>query len=212
MYIYNGKISEWSPTVSDYSRPLAQSAGQLQGIPCVYGKWCGPGCSGPGAPVDNVDQCCQAHDQCYTDRGYFACSCDKRLLACIAPKRDMSTPKGRAAWAVWSAFRALPCNPLAGLAGNFAEAPAGQSQMDRIANALVAPYRYICRIVARAYDKPENEYSVGSGVLVSPYHVLTCAHNIYPIQAPHTKSIDVYVAQNGPDENASRFRANGWAV
>ena len=76
----------------------------------------------------------------------------------------------------------------------------------------MAPYRCICRIVARAYDKPENEYSVGTGLLISAYHVLTCAHNIYPLQAPHTKTIDVYPAQNGPDDHASRFRANGWAV
>jgi V8-like Glu-specific endopeptidase len=84
--------------------------------------------------------------------------------------------------------------------------------MVRVANALVPPYRCICRIVARAYDKPENEYSVGTGVLIGPYHVLTCAHNIYPLQAPRTETIDVYPAQNGPDESASRFRANGWAV
>jgi len=104
------------------------------------------------------------------------------------------------------------CNPLSGLAGSLAEAPASQIQLVRVANTLVAPFRHICRIVARAYDKPENAYSVGTGVLVSPYHVLTCAHNIYPTQAPRTKTIDVYIAQNGPDENASRFRANGWAV
>jgi V8-like Glu-specific endopeptidase len=212
MHMYDGRISEWSPTVSDYSPPLAQSADQLHGIPCVYGKWRGPGCSGPGAPVDDVDQCCQAHDHRYANRGYFACSCNRKLLSYIAPKRDMNTPKGKAAWAVWGAFRGLPCNPLSGLAGNLAEAPAGQSQLVRVANTLVAPYRNICRIVTRAFGKPDNAYSVGTGFLVSPYHVLTCAHNIYPIQAPRTKSIDVFISQNGPDENARRFRANGWAV
>lgn len=101
-------------------------------------------------------------------------------------------------------------------AGNLAETPAPspvtQNQLTRVANVLVAPYRYICRIVAHAYDKPENAYSIGTGFLVSPYHVLTCAHNIYPIQAPRTKTIDVYIAQNGPENSASRFRANGWAV
>lgn len=80
-----------------------------EGIPCVYGKWCGPGCSGPGAPIDDVDACCQAHDQCYGRRGYFSCSCDNELLNCIAPKRNILTPKGRAAWAVWTTFKALPC-------------------------------------------------------------------------------------------------------
>jgi V8-like Glu-specific endopeptidase len=90
--------------------------------------------------------------------------------------------------------------------------PARQNPMARVENALVSPYRCICRIVARAYDKPENEYSIGSGFLISPYHVLTCAHVIYPLEAPHTENIDVHPAQNGPDDNAVRFRANGWAV
>jgi V8-like Glu-specific endopeptidase len=85
-------------------------------------------------------------------------------------------------------------------------------KMVRVGNALAAPYRCICRIVARAYDKPENAFSVGTGFLISPYHVLTCAHNIYPVQAPHTKTIDIYPAQNGPDDKVVRFRANGWAV
>src|SRR5262245_48197964 len=104
------------------------------------------------------------------------------------------------------------CNPLPGRACSLGEAPASQIQLVRVANTLVAPFRHICRIVARAYDKPENAYSIGTGVLVSPYHVLTCAHNIYPSQAPRTKTIDVFIAQNGPDENASRFRANGWVA
>jgi V8-like Glu-specific endopeptidase len=84
--------------------------------------------------------------------------------------------------------------------------------MVRVANALVAPFQCICRIVARSYDKPENEYSVGTGFLISPFHILTCAHNIYPSQAPRTKSVEVYPAQNGPDEGAARFVSNGWAV
>ncbi|XP_020902710.1 phospholipase A2 A2-actitoxin-Ucs2a isoform X2 [Exaiptasia diaphana] len=28
-----------------------------------YGNWCGAG--GSGTPVDGVDRCCKAHDQCY---------------------------------------------------------------------------------------------------------------------------------------------------
>jgi V8-like Glu-specific endopeptidase len=84
------------------------------------------------------------------------------------------------------------------------------SPMVRVANALVAPFRCICRVVACAYDRPG--FSVGTGFLVGPYHVLTCAHCIYPLEAPRTKTIDVYPAQNGPFESAVRFRANGWAV
>jgi V8-like Glu-specific endopeptidase len=80
----------------------------------------------------------------------------------------------------------------------------------RVANTLAPPYRFICRIVTRSYDKPG--FSVGTGVLISPFHVLTCAHVIYPPEAPRTREIDVHPAQNGPDEDSLRFRANGWAI
>lgn len=88
--------------------------------------------------------------------------------------------------------------------------PARPNVMVRVANALVPPFRCICRIVACSYDKPG--FSVGTGFLVGPYHVLTCAHCIYPLEAPRTKTIDVYPAQNGPFESVTRFRANGWAI
>lgn len=81
-------------------------------LPCIYGRWCGPGCSGPGAPVDSTDECCMNHDHCYEKRGYFACSCDRELLSCLAPKRNIWTKGGRAAWAVWSWFNVQPCNPF----------------------------------------------------------------------------------------------------
>lgn len=28
-------------------------------------RYCGPGCSGPGAPTNPVDACCKYHDECY---------------------------------------------------------------------------------------------------------------------------------------------------
>ncbi|WP_427127089.1 hypothetical protein ACQCPQ_10490 [Priestia megaterium] len=39
--------------------------------PCLFPgyKWCGPGCSGPGCPVNDVDCCCKYHDLCYEDYG-----------------------------------------------------------------------------------------------------------------------------------------------
>jgi V8-like Glu-specific endopeptidase len=83
--------------------------------------------------------------------------------------------------------------------------------MVRVANAGLAPFRCICRIETRSYDKPRC-VSVGTGFLVSPFHVLTVAHNIYPPESPHTKTIDVYPAQNGPVESVVRFSANGWAI
>jgi Phospholipase A2. len=54
-------------------------------LPCYYGNWCGPLCSGPGDPIDNVDSCCQVHDNCYAENGYFDCDCDLALLDCLYP-------------------------------------------------------------------------------------------------------------------------------
>ncbi|MEW9701150.1 hypothetical protein [Paenibacillus sp. SI8] len=58
----------------------------------VHGNWCGPGCSGPSAPVDAVDTCCMIHDQCYATNGYFNCQCDWNLLDCL---------KGKSGWAAF---------------------------------------------------------------------------------------------------------------
>lgn len=91
--------------------PMANAAPALAGIPCIYGNWCGPGCSGPGAPIDDVDACCKAHDECYSRRGYSSCSCDRELLNCLAPKRGLTTSKDRAASLIWTTFKALPCVP-----------------------------------------------------------------------------------------------------
>jgi len=59
-----------------------------------YGNWCGPG-GGPGAPINQLDACCQAHDNCYTACGVAgvwgvvgpnACArrCDLQLCICAA--------------------------------------------------------------------------------------------------------------------------------
>ncbi|HEY0763748.1 MAG TPA: trypsin-like peptidase domain-containing protein [Pyrinomonadaceae bacterium] len=80
----------------------------------------------------------------------------------------------------------------------------------RVTNALALPYRNICRIVVRNYDN--DQMSIGTGVLVSPYHVLTCGHVIYPPATPRTSGIEVFPGQNGPDEDVPRFRSNGWAI
>jgi hypothetical protein len=47
----------------------------------IYGNWCGPGHSGPDTPIDAVDEACCRHDQCYCERGYADCSCDRGLIA-----------------------------------------------------------------------------------------------------------------------------------
>lgn len=73
-------------------------------LPCFYGNWCGPGCSGPDSPIDDVDRCCKKHDLCYTKNGYFSRSCDKKLLECLRPKIDLQTKKGRAAGVICSYY------------------------------------------------------------------------------------------------------------
>jgi V8-like Glu-specific endopeptidase len=83
--------------------------------------------------------------------------------------------------------------------------------LTRVPNTRLEPFRWICRILTRSYDKPG--VSIGTGILISPYHVLTCAHVIYPPQATRTKEINVFPGQNGPDdEDWPSFRANGWAI
>lgn len=81
----------------------------LPSIPCLYGRWCGPGCSGPGEPRDGTDECCMMHDRCYEKYGYFSCKCDKELLSCLAPKRNALTKGGRAAIIVYNWFKVQPC-------------------------------------------------------------------------------------------------------
>ena len=46
----------------------------------LWGNWCGPGHSGPGAPQDLLDTACMHHDKCYGNKGYFNCACDQALI------------------------------------------------------------------------------------------------------------------------------------
>jgi len=66
----------------------ARSAPPRRGQVAIHGNWCGPGHSGPGTPVDAVDEACCRHDQCYCDRGYFDCSCDRGLIADLVDAVD----------------------------------------------------------------------------------------------------------------------------
>jgi len=78
----------------------------------LYGNWCGPGQSGPGAPVDRVDQVCCRHDRCYSSRGYFDCKCDRDLIAAMpaAIADSRTSAAGRAFGAAAAVtFAALPC-------------------------------------------------------------------------------------------------------
>ncbi|MDX2033443.1 MAG: trypsin-like peptidase domain-containing protein [Blastocatellia bacterium] len=77
-----------------------------------------------------------------------------------------------------------------------------------MADTQLAPFASICRIIARPAKGRE---SIGTGVLIGPYHVLTCAHVIFPPENPLTKEIIVFPGQNGPDSHC-RVKADGWAV
>lgn len=98
------QIREINRLVDSSLDALEDSDTDYLDVPCLYGNWCGPGCSGPGAPIDSVDACCKAHDECYARRGYFACSCDRDLVNCLSRKT------GSAAWTIRNYFRYSPCD------------------------------------------------------------------------------------------------------
>ena len=68
----------------------------LQKGKCIFPgyNWCGPGCSGPGDPINDVDACCKQHDECL-DQGIPQCDCDREMLKCLRPKINLFTRKGR---------------------------------------------------------------------------------------------------------------------
>ncbi|MEK4520832.1 phospholipase [Psychrobacillus sp. FSL W7-1457] len=62
---------------------------------CLPGyNWCGPGCSGPGAPVNEVDAACMMHDLCY-ESGRGKCDCDHEFLKRLSPLVNPHTELGR---------------------------------------------------------------------------------------------------------------------
>lgn len=65
---------------------------------CVFPgyRYCGPGCSGPGAPINDVDAACRIHDLCYQRYGQ-SCYCDLTLIKNVKPKINVYTKKGRQA-------------------------------------------------------------------------------------------------------------------
>jgi V8-like Glu-specific endopeptidase len=82
-------------------------------------------------------------------------------------------------------------------------------KLTRVIDTASPPFRCICRIHVRT-TKGGN--SIGTGVLISRYHVLTCAHVLYDRWDPHPKEVTVLPGQNGPDDKRPPIRADGWAV
>ncbi|MCG7231811.1 hypothetical protein QPX08_06415 [Corynebacterium propinquum] len=101
---------EFNRIAADYDKANTSQARSFG-----YGNWCGPGHSGPGAPINTLDRICMNHDKCYARKGYFACSCDRQLIADIKANRGKFNGWGENAAALAAAtyFRANLCNPLA---------------------------------------------------------------------------------------------------
>ncbi|MCM3723001.1 Parvovirus coat protein VP1-like protein [Solibacillus isronensis] len=57
-------------------------------------RYCGPGCTGPGAPTNAVDNCCLNHDACYA-YGYDKRYCDAIFQQCLNQYKNPSTKMGR---------------------------------------------------------------------------------------------------------------------
>lgn len=98
------KISEYHAKNSEFT--------QEGGMP-IHGNWCGPGHSGPDAPIDTLDSLCQKHDNCYGSRGYFACSCDAELVLVIKNTQFGSEHERKMATAIMLYFTISGCNPFA---------------------------------------------------------------------------------------------------
>jgi len=85
--------------------------------------------------------------------------------------------------------------------------PSPASGLSPVSDVTVAPYRCICRVVA----KTRNGHSVGTALLIGPWHALTAAHVIYPLREPYqTTSITVSPGYRGASSRT--YDSNGWAV
>ncbi|MDS9471879.1 phospholipase [Sporosarcina pasteurii] len=57
-------------------------------------NWCGPGCNGPGEPINEIDVACKAHDKCYALYG-DKCQCDEDFLNRLYPYIHERSQRGR---------------------------------------------------------------------------------------------------------------------
>ncbi|GAA0462353.1 phospholipase [Alkalibacillus silvisoli] len=63
---------------------------------CLLGyRYCGPGCSGPGAPVNRIDRACKAHDDCYRRRSHSKKQCDEAFIRRLDLIKQQSNYEGR---------------------------------------------------------------------------------------------------------------------
>ena len=57
-------------------------------------RYCGPGCTGPGAPTNPVDACCKWHDECYERYGR-SMYCDVQFQRCLHRYMNSCSKMGR---------------------------------------------------------------------------------------------------------------------
>lgn len=87
--------------------------------------------------------------------------------------------------------------------------PVSPMALERVLDTRTKEFGAVCRV----YTQLKDGRSVGSGVLITPRHVLTCAHVIRPLQNSNmVTSITVFVAPNGPRDGKNGIKADAWAV
>lgn len=81
--------------------------------------------------------------------------------------------------------------------------------LERVLDPKTSEFGAVCRVLTTT----RRGHSIGSGVLITPRHVLTCAHVIQPPEdSTNVMSITVSIAPNGPAEARKTIKADGWAV
>jgi hypothetical protein len=75
--------------------PSFRNRKRSKGI-CIFPgyRYCGPGCSGPGSPINAVDAACKFHDECYSRYGP-SCECDRLFMDRLRRRMNQDTPEGR---------------------------------------------------------------------------------------------------------------------
>ncbi|WP_084786619.1 phospholipase [Bacillus tuaregi] len=70
---------------------------------CIFPdyNWCGPGCNGPGAPINDLDALCKEHDTCYR-QSHNRCACDQLFLRRLRSQVNPHTQKGRQAQLIYN--------------------------------------------------------------------------------------------------------------
>ncbi|RFU64473.1 phospholipase [Peribacillus saganii] len=73
---------------------------------CIFPgyRWCGPGCSGPGAPLNAVDACCKMHDRCL-GQGVPTCRCDSEFMNCLRSRRHKFSDEGKTAAIIYQIMK-----------------------------------------------------------------------------------------------------------